>query len=181
MDLGAVYVKASERFWRIVDDRATHETNHVVQKYLYALLNRVVASEEGNEDKTTQVMDKQLKRTLTSTERLEPVDSFVDLLMWLAINRENPWALETIEDIFFKDPIQFANSLNHAVSHTVKAYVVPKILEIPEGPERRKRAIAWLEKFINAASRKIKELRTTLKEHGTEETEKQLHDIYGVN
>ena len=179
-DLGAAYVKASERFWHIVDDRATRETNHVVQKYLYALLNRVVASEEGNEDKTTQVMDKQLKRILTSTERSDPVDSFVDLLMTLVINRENQWASKTIEDIFLKDPIRFANSLNHAVSYTVKAYVVPKILEIPEGPERRKRAIAWLEKFINAASRKIKELRTTLKEHRTAETEKQLHDIYGV-
>ena len=68
MELGAVYVKVSERLWRIVDDRATHETNYLVQKYLYALLIRVVASEKGNEGKTTQVMDKQLKRTLTSTE-----------------------------------------------------------------------------------------------------------------
>ena len=180
MELGAVYVKVSERLWRIVDDRATHETNYLVQKYLYALLIRVVASEKGNEGKTTQVMDKQLKRTLTSTKQLEPVDSFVDLLMWLAIDRENPWASEAIKTIFLKNPDRFANSLNHAVSYTVKAYIVPKTLEIAEGPERMKRAIAWLEKVINVASCKIKELRSTLKEHGTEETEKQLYDIYGV-
>ena len=46
MELYMVYVKTPERFWRIVDDRATHETNQVVQKYIYFTLTKVVARKE---------------------------------------------------------------------------------------------------------------------------------------
>ena len=49
MELFMLYVKTPERFWRIVDDRATHETNQVVQKYIYFTLAKVVAREEENE------------------------------------------------------------------------------------------------------------------------------------
>ena len=74
MELFMLYVKTPERFWRIVDDRATHETNRVVQRYLYATLDRVVAIEKENEDKTTRVMDKLIKRVPPQTERLEVVE-----------------------------------------------------------------------------------------------------------
>ena len=176
MELFRVDCKTPERFWRIVDNRATYETSHVVQERLYATLTWVVAK---NEEKTIHAMDKLLKRTLLSTETLEPANLCIDLLMWLAIYRENSWALETIEDIFFKDPIRFANSLTRAVSEVMRT-VVPKNLETDEERERRKRAIAWLEQVITVASGGIKELRITLKAHRTEETEKKLHDIYGV-
>ena len=102
MELFMVYVKTPERFWRIVDDRATHETNQVVQKYIYFTLTKVVAGKKENEEKTTRVMDKLLKHTPPPTERLDPEDSFTILLMWLAIDRENSWALETIENTFLK-------------------------------------------------------------------------------
>ena len=180
MELFMVYFTAPERFWSIVDDRATHETNHVVQKSLCVTLDQVFARGKENEEKTTDAMDKLLKRTLTSTEQLEPVDSFIDLLMQLAIALENQWALDTIEGIFFKDPVRFANSLDYAVSQVMDNYVVLKNLETDEGHEIAKQAIIWVSKAITVASREIKELRSTLKEHGTEETEKKLYDIYGV-
>ena len=180
MELFRVYFTAPERFWSIVDDRATHETNHVVQKSLCVTLDQVFARGKENEEKTTDAMDKLLKRTLTSTEQLEPVDSFIDLLMQLAIALENQWALDTIEGIFFKDPVRFANSLDYAVSQVMDNYVVLKNLETDEGHEIAKQAIIWVSKAITVASREIKELRSTLKEHGTEETEKKLYDIYGV-
>ena len=176
MELFRVYFTKPDRFWRIVDDRATHETNRVVQRYLYATLTRVVAREKENEEKTIRIMDKLLKRTSPPTEWLEPADPFIALLMWLAIDRENSWALETIEDTFFKEPIRFANPLNRAVFWVMKNYVVPKNIET----ERAKRAIKWLSEVIDAVSDGIKELCTILKEHRTEEVEKQLHDIYRV-
>ena len=180
MELFMVYFTAPERFWSIVDDRATHETNHVVQKALCVTLDQVFARGKENEEKTTDAMDKLLKRTLTSTEQLEPVDSFIDLLMQLAIALENQWALDTIEGIFLKDPIRFANSLDNAVSQVMDDYVVPKNLETPEKHEITKRAIAWISEAITAATSVIKEMRSTVKKHKTEETEKKLHDIYGV-
>ena len=180
MELYMVYFTTPERFWRIVDDRATHETNQVVQKYLYATLIQVVAREEENEEKTTRVMDKLLKRTPPPTKRLKPEDPFTALLMWLAIDRENSWALKAIEDTFFKDPIRFANPLKHAVFRVMEDYVVPKNLETPEGYERAKRAIAWLSRVITVVSGRIEELCTILKEYRNEEVNQQLHDVYEV-
>ena len=176
MELFMVYVKTPERFWHIVDDRATHETNRVVQRYLYATLTRVVAREKENEEKTIRIMAKLLTRIPPPTEWLEPTDPFITLLMWLVIDRENPWALETIEDTFFKDPIRFANPLNRAVFWVMKNYVVPKNIET----ERAKRAIKWLTEVIDVVSDGVKELCAILKEDRVEEVEKQLHDTYKV-
>ena len=176
MELFMVYVKTPERFWHIVDDRATHETNRVVQRYLYATLDRVVAIEKENEDKTTHVMDKLIKRIPPPTERLEVVEPFIDLLVWLVIDRENPWALKTIEDTFFKAPVCFANPLGHAVFRIMEDYVVPKNVET----EKAKRAIEWLSKVIDVVSNRIKELCAILKEHKNEAVNQQLNDVYGV-
>ena len=173
MELFRIDVKTPERFWRIVDDRATYETNRVVQKCLYATLTHVV---EENEEKTTRVMDKLLKRIPPPTERLEPEDPFINLLVWLAIDRENSWALKAIEKTFFKDPIRFANPLSHAVFRVMEDYVVPKNIET----EQAKRAIKWLSEVIAVVSDGIKELCTILKEHRNEEVNQQLHDVYGV-
>ena len=180
MGLFMVYFKTPERFWHIVDDRATYETNQVVQERLYATLVQVVAREKENEEKTTRIMDKLLKRTPPPTEWLEPANSFITLLMWLAIDRENSWSLETVEDTFFKDPIRFANSLKHAVFRVMKDYVVPKNFEIPNGFAKAQRAITWLEQVITVASGGIEKLCATFKEHRTEEVKQQLHNIYGV-
>ena len=180
MELFRVYCKTPERFWHIVDGRATHETSHAVQRALYRTLRWVITSEKENEAKTTRVITKILKHTPPPTEGLEPFDPFIALLMWLAIDRENRWAVETIKDIFFKDPIRFANSLDSAVSQVMNDYVVPKNLKTPEKHEITKRAIAWISEAITVATSAIKELRSTAKKHRTEETEKKLHDIYGV-
>ena len=180
MELFMVYVKTPERFWHIVDERAIHETHQVVQKYIYFTLAKVVAREKENEDKTTRVMDKLIKRMPPQTERLEAVDPFIDLLVWLAIDRENSWALKAIEDTFFKDPIRFANPLKHAVFRVMKNYIVPKNLETPEGYERAKRAIEWLSRVITIVSGRIEELCTILKESRNEEVNQQLHDVYEV-
>ena len=177
MELFMVYVKTPDRFWRIMNNWATYETNRVVQKCLYATLTHVVAE---NEEKTTHAMNKLLKRIPPPTERLEAVDPFINLLVWLAISRGNSWALETIENTFFKDPIRFANPLRHAVFRVMKDYVVPKNLETPEGHERAKRAIAWVGKVITVASGRIEELCTILKEGKNEEVNQQLNDVYGV-
>ena len=178
MELSMAYAEAPERFWCIMDSRATHETNQVVQEGLYGTLAQVVAEDE---EKTICAMDKLLKRTLLSAATLEPAaDSCINLLMELAIDRESSWALETIEDTFFKDPILFANFLNCATYWVMKDYVVLKNLKTPDGLATMQRAIAWLSKAIGVVSNEIDKLYTTSNEHGTEELERQLHDIYGM-
>jgi hypothetical protein len=179
-ELFMIYFTVPEKFWDIVNNRAACETNQVVQKSLYSTLIQVVARKKENEEKTTHIMDKLLKRTSPPTEWLEPADPFIALLMWLAIDRENSWALKTIEDTFFKDPIRFANTLRHAVFWVMKNHVVPKNLETSEGRESTRRAIAWLSKVIGVVSDGIEKLWATFKEHETEEAKQQLRDICRV-
>ena len=180
MELFRVYNTNPERFWHIMDNWAMDEPNRVVQKFLYYTLTRVVAREKENEDKTTRVMAKLLEQIPPPTEGLEPSDPFIDLLMWLAIVRENSWAVETIKNTFFKDPIRFANPLSRAVSETVRDYVLPKHFETDVGRERAKRAIKWLESVIDVVSGRIKELYSIVKRDETEEGVKKLHDTYTV-
>lgn len=177
MELFRIYDKKPERFWNILEDRATHETTYVVQKYLcYTLTTRGIKEKKENEDKTTRIMDKMLKRTPPSTENGELTDSFIVLLMELAIDRENSWALKTITDTLFDDPIRFANPLSQAVSHVMEEYVVPKNLETPIKEKTIQRAIKWLEQAIDATSSAVRELAC----NNSEENEKKLCDTYRV-
>ena len=180
MELFLVYFKAPDRFWHIMDNRATYEPNRVVQKYLYSTLTRVVVREKENEDKTTRVMAKLLEHTPPPIEGIEPSDSFIVLLMWLRIDRQNSWAFKIIENTYFKDPIWFANPLSRAVSEVVRDYVLPKHLETEEARSRAKRAIQWLGQVIDLVSDRIKELHSIVKEDDTEKNVKKLHDTYKV-
>ena len=180
MELFLIYFKAPDRFWHIMDNRAMHEQKRVVQKFLYYTLTRVVAREKENEEKTTRVMAKLLEHTPPPTEGLEPSDSFIVLLMWLVIDRQNSWAFKTIKDTYFKNPIRFANPLSRAVSEVVRDYVLPKHLETEEGRRRTKRAIKWLGQVIDLVSDRIKELHSIAKKDDTEENVEKLHDTYKV-
>ena len=160
MELSRVYFKTSEKFWNIVELRATHETNQIVQEYLYFTLARVVGRKKENEDKTVRVMDKLLQHLPQPISSPGQSDPFIKLLIWLAISRENSWALKTIDDTLFKDPIRFAPSLRSAVSRTMGDYVVPKNLEVSERREETQRAIAFLKRAIDVAADGIQELCT---------------------
>ena len=179
-DLFMVYVTAPEKFWQIVEKRAANETNQVVQGHMCATLTRVVGQGKEEEENTVGVMDRMLKSALARAQALNLSNSFVNLLMWLAIGRKNPWALKTIEQTFFEDPIRFANPLRHAAYRAMKDYVVPKNLETPDGHEKAKRAIEWLSMVIAVVSERIKELSSAFKADSNEEVKKQLHDTYGV-
>lgn len=180
MELTNVYAKASDRFWRIMDSRAVNERNHVVQEYLYFTLDYVVAHRKENEAKTTRIMAKLLEHTPLPPEKQGLSDPFTDLLTWLAIERENSWASKTIQDRFFKHPIQLANMLNRIVDKIMTNYVVPKHLETSDGRERTQRSVKWVSKAITVASNEVKELCTIPKEQMDAEIEKKVHDTYTV-
>ena len=175
-----VYDTNPERFWNIIELRAINEANRVVQKYIYAALTYVVWRKEENEDRTTRVMNELLKRAAPPTVDIEPSDSFILLLMRLAIYRENSWALKVIEDTFFQDPIQFANPLDHAVFRVMKDFVVPRSLESEDGRKTARRAIVWLGKVITVTVNGIQELSAIPHEQQTKEIHEKLHDTYKV-
>ncbi|MDE0424426.1 MAG: ATP-binding protein [Candidatus Poribacteria bacterium] len=181
MELFKVSVKTPEGFWRIMNNRARHEQNRVVQKYLYHTLNWVAARENENEDRTTRVMAKLLAHTPPPTEGLEPSDPFIALLVGLTIVRQNGWTSKTIEDTFFKDPIRFANPLARLVTQIMDDYVIPRNLETPDGQEVIERGILWVSRAIAVAADALKKLGPALfKNPNDEEVKGKLQDTYGV-
>lgn len=180
MELFRVYNKTPEVFWHIMDDRAIDERNHIVQESLYAALASVVGHRKENEDKITKIMAKLLQHIPLPSRVLGTSDPFISLLMGLAINRENSWALKTIENTFLKDPIRFANLLTRAVSHVMENYVIPKHLEAPDRLEIVKRAMATVSEVITTVSSQIKRMSSIIKSNESEEAVKKLHDTYKV-
>ena len=179
-ELFRVYDKAPEKFWGIVNNRAKQERNHVVQEYLYLTLTQVITKAKENEAKIAQVMAKLLQHTPLPPEKSGTFDPFSYLLMGLAIGYQNSWAIGTIKNTFFKDPIRFANLLTRAVNEIMEHYVNPKYFGTDAGRERAKRAIDWLGQVIDLVSDKIKELYRIVKEDETEANVKKLHDTYNV-
>lgn len=180
IELSAVYVKYPEIFWKIVETRATHEINSVVQDFLYNTLTRVVVyGGKEEETKTTQVMHTMLTRTLQRNGRFQTSDSFATLLMWLAIHRENAWARKTIEGTFFRDPVRFANFLTRSVSYIMKD-VKPAKLRAPGGHESIRRSVFWLQRIVDVTSRGLEELCVAADGQWSDDSSRKLRDTYRV-
>ena len=180
MELLAVYVHMPEKFWKIVEDRATHETNYVVQESLCVILNRIVGVGKVEENKTIHVMGKMLKQLLAQTKKVSPPDRLIELLMWFTISRENSWASKTIDNILLNDPIQYAHSLKGAVFWVMTQYITPKYLDTNEERQAAGRAIYWLEKVLTTAADEIRRLCAVSKDGRSEETTEKLHEVYKV-
>ena len=174
-ELFRLLVKAPEDFWRLAEDVAEHEPNRVVQQSLCHTLIRIVASEEA---KTTKVLDKFVTRVLSPDEDSDLLDSLVSLVMWLALARENGWAMKTA-DAFLAEPTRLAKPLKRATFDALDFMKTQK-LDSPKGCEIAERAVSWLMKAIDAAARGIEELLAILKEQQKEETQSKLRDVYGV-
>ena len=125
-------------------------------------------------------MSKLLKHSPHPELKTGTSDPFIDLLMWLVIERENSWAIDFIRGTYFNDPIQYSNTLTRVVLKTIRTYVDPKQLEVGEVTEEVKRAINWLSEIISVSTNEIKDLCNKLNQNITEENQQKLQDIYKV-
>ncbi len=180
MQLTNVYVKNPDRFWKIMNQRFEFEKNLVVQECLYRTLNYIVAHRKENENKTTTVMAKLLHHTPSPEMKIGTSDPFINLLIWLVIERENSWAIDFIRGTYFNAPIKFSNMLTRFVLRTIKTYMVPKQLEDDEGTEKVKRAINCLNQVVSVSINEIQELCNALNQNITEENQQKLQNTYRV-
>ena len=180
MQIGNVYVNSPDRYWKIVDKRSELERNLVVQECLYRTLNchYLVPHRKDNESRTTKVMSKLLKHTPHPEIKTGTSDPFIELLMWLIIERENSWAIDFVNETYFSNPIQNSDILTRIVAETMDSYVDPKHLENNEGTKRLKGSINYLNDVISVSINTIKELRYLHSQNPTEENQKNLQNIY---
>ena len=180
MQLTNVYAKNPDRFWKIMNHRSEFEENLVVQECLYRTLNFLVAHRKENENKTTKAMAKLLHRTPSPEMKIGTSDPFINLLMWLVIERENSWAIDFIKGTYFTAPIQYSNMLTRVVIKAVKTYLDPKQFETDKGTENVKRTINCLNEVVSVSINEIQELYNTLNQNMTEENQQKLQNIYRV-
>ena len=180
MHLPNIYNKEANRFWAIINRRAEIEPNQIVQECLYSALTHVLQPTKDNDEKTTQVMSKILKKTPLPLQKMGTYDPFSFLILGLAIVRQNQWALSTIEKEYLNDPIRYANLLTRFVKKIVKVYIDPRRAQEKDFQENLKRAINLLKKIVTAIIPAMNELGFTFKEQRTEEVEQELRNTYSV-
>ena len=172
-ELWRISEKAPELFWRLVLHIAENETNRVVQQSLCNTLGYIVAKEEV---KTVEVLNKLIIRVSLPDEDSDFLNCLVSIIMWLALVRENAWAIKT-SNVFLSEPGHSAKSLRRATFEALR-FMTPQ--KIDEDKEVTERANKWLSNAISASEQGIKKLRTIPNEQWVEETRSKLRDVYSV-
>ena len=180
MYLSKVHVKEPERFWHIINHRADIERNTIVQECLYSALTYVIQPNKENDKKIASVMTKILEKTPLPQQKMGTVDPFSFLIIGLAIVRQNQWALNTINEIYLKDPIRYANLLTRFVTKSIEVYIDPKHTQKNDGEIYLNRTITLLNSIITVTTSAINELGTKLKEQRTEKVEEELRNTYAI-
>lgn len=179
IELPAIYVKSSQRFWKIVENRATYEDNRVVKEFLHGALTRVVEQGPEEERKTTQVLDTLLNRARLLNDTFQTSDAFTTLLFWLAIHRDNSWASKTIEGTFLRDTTQYPEFFTQAVSYVMRN-VKPEKLHAPGGQQSMQACVCWLERIVDAASTGVQELCIAADGEWNDGLSRKLRDTYRI-
>jgi hypothetical protein len=179
-ELSRLSDQAPETFWRLAEEIAENEINHVVLQVLCNNLGNVVFRGESKdiEKQETRVLDKMFDKAIVQDERSRLLASFISLVIGLAIVRENEWA-RTKLDIFLSEPSDWSKALNQAAFQAV-LYITPSNIDSLKARAFAERAILWLSNAINSAAISIKELRAIPFEEWSEETRSKIRDVYGV-
>ena len=132
--------------WRIAEERARTEKNVVAQDALCHTLGNLLPSEER---RVVPLLSLLAARINVENRDSEALKSLTGIAMWLALARQNPWAISYFDEIL-EHPDQFSHSLGYAVFEAVQ-YVAPNKI----GTERAawlNRAVAWLARALEAAA-----------------------------
>lgn len=162
-------------FWRLVDHVVEHECNRVVQQALCRTLTYVVSRDE---EKTCRILDKLKAATLQAGEEAEFLDTYVSMVMWLCIVRENAWARATAEE-YLASPLRHSKALRRAAFDAL-SYVTPASLMDAEKHTHATRASEWLAGAIDAAADELKRIQVLTPDEITADLQSAARDVYGV-
>jgi hypothetical protein len=164
-----------ESCWAIMEEVATQERNRVVQQALCHSVGNLIGKYE---QKSCSVLKHLLAAIEKEKEGSEFLDSLVNLIMWLVVVRENPWAI-SVADEFLKDPERFARALDRA-NLDVLSYLTPSNMDDDKMRRSMDRAKSWIFRAIDSASGVLKKIVTLTPEKITEELRAKVRTLYSV-
>ncbi len=168
---------ARESFWGLIEHLANQENNVVVQQALLATIGKVVATEELL---AIQVLGKLHERVLKTSPPSDILESFCDIVMWLLLVRENPWARQ-LSDSWLSRPNEDHAALRHAAFDALRR-LEPGALRSQEQAASFGRALHWLGEAIEASGKEM--ARLSRQERGqtlSEERQVTFRDLYAVS
>lgn len=170
LELFRIRWQATERFWIIANEVAKSEKNHVV---LSGLLHSLSLMPRNESSKIAEVLEVLESRGLTTPdERSALADSFTQLLAWLALNVEEPWAVIRFEG-FATRPLKYGK-LTQRVAFQALTVVSADYLQDEKVRPIALRAIAWLRRLLSAVSVALPALKSPTAEQW------QAEVLYGI-
>ena len=160
--------------WRIAEERARTEPNVVAQDALCRTLGDLLPSEEH---RVVPLLALLAERVNVDDRDSEALKSLTGIAMWLALARQNPWAIGYADRIL-EHPDQFSHSLSYAVFDAVQ-YMAPNRIET-ERAEWSTRAVAWLSRALDAAARGLKAVRDRAGGTWDDEATERAKRLYGA-
>ncbi|AKJ38104.1 ATP-binding protein [Methanosarcina barkeri] len=142
---------ASYEFWKLVEDIVETEDNQLVLQSLCYNFDYLVVKEE---DKTINILKKLIKRFSLADQNSSLLETTVPLIVWLALVRENNWAIETYREVI-SDPIKYSESLKRATFDTITSYLTPQKFDSINDSKVAKRAIDYLLATISSVKSEI--------------------------
>ena len=160
--------------WRISEERARTEPNVVAQDALCQTLGDLLPSEER---RVVPLLSLLAGRVNVDDRDSEALKSLTGIAMWLALAKQNPWAI-SYADRILEHPDQFSHSLSYAVFDAVQ-YVTPNRIET-ERAEWSTRAVAWLSRALDAAARGLKAVRDRAGDTWDDAATERAKRLYGA-
>lgn len=160
-------------FWKVSKQIAVNEENHVVLDGLLFSLSRVVGK---NEKKSIAILIQVTQKALKAeTKTSHFVESFISIIVWLAIVRKNKWAIVTLNSIL-EQPFFYSTQLSRATFEVLK-YIEPKQLQLRM--EIVDNAIEWLKRAIETVNKEFENIQSNPNKTD-EKVQEKIRNLYHV-
>ncbi len=165
---------APDEFWKLTENIVENENNQLVLQSMCYSLYKVVKAEEN---KTIDVLEKLLNRINLADQDSNLLEKTVPLIIWLALVRENKWAIETYCGLI-KEPIENSVPLKRATFDMVTSYITPQTFDSADSSEISQKSINYLLKTVDSVKRGMRELINVSEKD--ESTQSKLKDMYEI-
>ena len=160
LELFRIRWKASERFWAIATESAKNETSRLVMSGLFRSLARMPREDGGRIVEVLKILQ---ERNITPTdERSDFTEGYTHLLVWLALNLQEPWAMQRLDAIATL-PLTFEKLTQRVVFQVLTVITADYISDQDVRPISL-RAIAWLKSLLEAVTAASPVLKTASSE-----------------
>jgi len=175
-DLFRIAETSSVDFWSMVEQTARDDKSKWV---LFTLCRTLAYVAYGDTDRTVEVLKKCSDYLFQNYSEDDSVEPLVTIILWLALVRQNDWAIATI-NFMAKDPLRFVDVLGK-LAHYATEYVTPQTVGAAnQQSEIAKRSINYLSLVVKGIISGLNQMAKDAPEPWTDESVQHFHKIYGV-